>query len=115
MTASHILVVDDEPDIRSTVQEILQDEGYEVEVADSGEGARQARRNRRPDLILLDIWMEDIDGISLLREWSEGGGLPCPVIVMSGHGNVETAVEATRLGAHIPGEIAHYRGARPGE
>lgn len=100
MTASHILVVDDEPDIRSTVQEILQDEGYDVAVADSGESARQARRSRRPDLILLDIWMEDVDGISLLREWSEGGGLPCPVIVMSGHGTVETAVEATRLGAY---------------
>ena len=100
MTASHILVVDDEPDIRSTVQEILQDEGYEVAVAESGERAREARRQRRPDLILLDIWMEDIDGISLLREWSEGGGLPCPVIIMSGHGTVETAVEATRLGAY---------------
>ncbi len=100
MTASHILVVDDEPDIRSTVQEILQDEGYEVVVAESGERAREARRQRRPDLILLDIWMEDIDGISLLREWSEGGGLPCPVIIMSGHGTVETAVEATRLGAY---------------
>lgn len=100
MTASHILVVDDEPDIRSTVQEILREEGYEVDVADSGEAARQARRTRRPDLILLDIWMEDVDGISLLREWSSGGELPCPVIVMSGHGTVETAVEATRLGAY---------------
>ena len=100
MTAPHILVVDDEPDIRSLVQEILEDEGYEVSVAESGEAARKARRLRRPDLVLLDIWMDDIDGISLLREWSEAGALPCPVIIMSGHGTVETAVEATRLGAY---------------
>ncbi|MGA7802676.1 MAG: sigma-54 dependent transcriptional regulator [Gammaproteobacteria bacterium] len=100
MSAAHILVVDDEPDIRNLVREILEDEGYEVGVADSGEAARQARRARRPDLILLDIWMQDVDGITLLREWSESGGLPCPVIVMSGHGTVETAVEATRLGAY---------------
>ena len=65
-------------------------------MAESGEAARHARRQRRPDLILLDIWMDDVDGITLLREWSEGGGLPCPVIIMSGHGTVETAVEATR-------------------
>lgn len=100
MSAAHILVVDDEPDIRNLVREILEDEGYDVGVADSGEAARQARRVRRPDLILLDIWMQDVDGITLLREWSESGGLPCPVIVMSGHGTVETAVEATRLGAY---------------
>lgn len=100
MSAGHILVVDDEPDIRNLVKEILEDEGYEVSVADSGEAARRARRARRPDLILLDIWMDDVDGITLLREWSDGGTLPCPVIVMSGHGTVETAVEATRLGAY---------------
>ena len=100
MTARHILVVDDEPDIRELVSEILEDEGYTVSTAESGESARKARRARRPDLILLDIWMEDIDGISLLREWSEGGELPCPVVMMSGHGTVETAVEATRLGAY---------------
>lgn len=100
MTAGHILVVDDEPDIRNLVKEILEDEGYEVTVAENGQTARHARRLRRPDLILLDIWMDDIDGITLLREWSENGQLPCPVIVMSGHGNVETAVEATRLGAY---------------
>ena len=100
MTARHILVVDDEPDIRELVSEILEDEGYTVSTAESGEAARKARRARRPDLILLDIWMEDIDGISLLREWSEGGELPCPVVMMSGHGTVETAVEATRLGAY---------------
>ena len=100
MTARHILVVDDEPDIRELVREILEDEGYTVSTAESGEAARKARRARRPDLILLDIWMEDVDGISLLREWSEGADLPCPVIMMSGHGTVETAVEATRLGAY---------------
>jgi DNA-binding NtrC family response regulator len=100
MSSGHILVVDDEPDIRNLVKEILEDEGFEVSVAESGEAARHARRMRRPDLILLDIWMDDVDGITLLREWSESGSLPCPVIVMSGHGTVETAVEATRLGAY---------------
>ena len=100
MTSRHILVVDDEPDIRSLVQEILEDEGYTVTTADGGDTARKARRARRPDLILLDIWMEGTDGITLLREWSEKGGLPCPVVMMSGHGTVETAVEATRLGAY---------------
>lgn len=100
MPAAYILVVDDEPDIRTLVQEILEEEGYEVGVAENGEAARRARRDRRPDLIMLDIWMQDVDGITLLREWGEGGTLPCPVIVMSGHGTVETAVEATRLGAY---------------
>ncbi len=100
MSATHILVVDDEPDIRETVQDILEDEGYIVTNAENGAIARHALRERRPDLILLDIWMPDLDGISLLKEWADGDGLPCPVIMMSGHGNVETAVEATRLGAY---------------
>lgn len=101
MSAPHILVVDDEPDIRTLVQEILEDEGYEVSVAEDAESARQARRSRRPDLVLLDIWMPDTDGITVLKEWSQGaGGLDIPVIMMSGHGTVETAVEATRLGAY---------------
>ena len=100
MSAPYILVVDDEPDIRDLVKEILEDEGYVVAVADSAAAAREARRVQRPDLILLDIWMPDTDGISLLKEWSEGDHLPCPVIMMSGHGTVETAVEATRLGAY---------------
>jgi DNA-binding NtrC family response regulator len=100
MNAYHILVVDDEPDIRDLVKEILEDEGYEVTTAENGKTAQEARRARRPDLVLLDIWMPDIDGISLLKEWSEGDLLPCPVIIMSGHGTVETAVEATRLGAY---------------
>ena len=100
MSLPFILVVDDEPDIRDSVKDILEDEGYGVGLAENGEAARAALRERRPDLILLDIWMPDIDGISLLKEWSEGDGLPCPVIIMSGHGTVETAVEATRLGAY---------------
>jgi DNA-binding NtrC family response regulator len=100
MSAPHILVVDDEPDIRDLVKEILEDEGYEVTTAENASAAREARRARRPDLILLDIWMPDMDGISLLKEWSEGDQLPCPVLMMSGHGTVETAVEATRLGAY---------------
>jgi len=94
-----ILVVDDEPDIRHLVQEILQDEGYNVEVAENGETAREAYRQHQPHLILLDIWMPDVDGITLLKEWTENGNLKVPVIMMSGHGTVETAVEATRLGA----------------
>ncbi len=100
MSAPYILVVDDEPDIRNLVQEILEDEDYEVATAENGERARTALRSRRPDLILLDIWMPDLDGITLLKEWAEDDGLPCPVIMMSGHGTVETAVEATRLGAY---------------
>jgi len=100
MTQAHILVVDDEPDIRELVREILEDEGYEVAVAENGEAARTSFARHTPDLVLLDIWMPDVDGITLLREWSAGGGLECPVVVMSGHGSVETAIEATRLGAH---------------
>ena len=97
----YVLVVDDEPEIRSTVQEILEDEGFEVETAQDGASARTAHQNRRPDLILLDIWMPDIDGITLLKEWgSEENAEELPIIMMSGHGTVETAVEATRLGAY---------------
>ena len=100
MSTSHILVVDDEPDIRNLVREILEDEGFAVTTAENAEQARQCRRQRRPDLILLDVWMPDTDGITLLKEWSEAGGSDVPVIVISGHGTVETAVEATRLGAY---------------
>jgi len=101
MSGANILVVDDEPDIRNLVREILQDENYSVAVAEDGKKARESLRERRPDLILLDIWMPDVDGITLLKEWGEDEeGLPCPVIIMSGHGTVETAVEATRLGAY---------------
>ena len=97
---SQVLVVDDEADIRALIQEILSDEGYGVTVAANAEEARSARGDDRFDLILLDIWMPDTDGITLLREWSDSGDLSCPVVVMSGHGTVDTAVEATRLGAH---------------
>ena len=100
MANAHILVVDDEPDIRSLLQEILADEGYEVDVAENAAAARRERRVRRPDLVLLDIWMPDVDGITLLKEWNDEGPLTYPVIMMSGHGTVETAVEATRLGAY---------------
>ncbi len=100
MSAAHILVVDDETDIRELVKEILEDEQYIVSVAANGAEARQALIERRPDLILLDVWMPDIDGISLLKEWHESDEKAPPVVVMSGHGTVETAVEATRLGAY---------------
>jgi two-component system nitrogen regulation response regulator NtrX len=100
MSSAYILVVDDEPDIRGLVQEILQDEGYQVSIAENGAKARESMRQRRPDMVLLDIWMPDVDGISLLKEWGENAELPCPIIMMSGHGTVETAVEATRLGAY---------------
>lgn len=99
MTSPHILVVDDEKEIRNLVSEILEDEGYDVAVAEDGRAARQARHARKPDLILLDIWMPDVDGVTLLKEWTQEG-LDCPVVMMSGHGTVETAVEATRLGAY---------------
>ncbi len=99
MTSPSILVVDDEPDIRQLVQEILQDEGYQVVIAEDAAAAREVRKAGRLDLALLDIWMPGTDGITLLREWAEGG-LPFQVIMMSGHGSVETAVEATKLGAY---------------
>lgn len=100
MNKPHILVVDDEPDICTLIRDILEDEEYQVSTAENAEIARQMRRERRYDLILLDIWMPDTDGIALLKEWSNQSKLPCPVVMMSGHGNVETAVEATRLGAY---------------
>ena len=99
MSQAQILVVDDEPDIRQLVQEILEDEGYSVQVAKDGESARLVYAQQKPDLVLLDIWMPDIDGISLLKEWSAAGSLESQVVIMSGHGTLETAVEATRLGA----------------
>lgn len=99
MSTSHVLVVDDEGDIRTLIDEILSEEGYRVTVAADAAEARSARDHDKFDLVLLDIWMPDTDGISLLREWSEPGDLECPVVMMSGHGTVDTAVEATRLGA----------------
>ena len=100
MSGPYVLVVDDEPDIRMLLRDVLEDEGYEVALAGSVAEAKAARRARRPDLILLDVWMPDGDGISLLKEWNDEDGLPCPVVMISGHGNVETAVDATHLGAY---------------
>ncbi len=99
MSAQRILVVDDEADIRGLLKEILSEEGYEVDVAANAGQARASRARQSPDLVLLDIWMPDVDGITLLREWSASANDGCPVVMMSGHGTVETAVEATRLGA----------------
>jgi len=99
MSAPKILVVDDEADIRTLVQEILAEEGYAVETAGNAAAARTARAMQKPDLVLLDIWMPDADGITLLREWAAEDGGVGSVVMMSGHGTVETAMEATRLGA----------------
>ena len=99
MSANQILVVDDEIGIRELLSEILSEEGYAVRLAENASAARAARRDSRPDLVLLDIWMPDTDGITLLKEWSSAGLLTMPVIMMSGHGTIETAVEATRIGA----------------
>jgi two-component system, NtrC family, nitrogen regulation response regulator NtrX len=99
VTSPHILVVDDEADIRGLLKEILSEEGYEVDVAANAAQARASRARQVPDLVLLDIWMPDVDGITLLREWSAAASDGCPVVMMSGHSTVETAVEATRLGA----------------
>ena len=99
MTARQILVVDDEIGIRELLHDILQDEGYQVRLAENASQARDFRRQERPDLVLLDIWMPDCDGISLLKEWGNGGLLTMPVVMMSGHGTIDTAVEATRIGA----------------
>ena len=94
-----ILVVDDEVGIRELLSEILRDEGHDVQLAENAAAARAARNHARPDLVLLDIWMPDTDGITLLKEWSAGGQLNMPVVMMSGHGTIDTAVEATRIGA----------------
>jgi DNA-binding NtrC family response regulator len=94
-----ILVVDDELGIRALLSEILTDEGHTVELAENAAQARQVRESLRPDLVLLDIWMPDVDGVTLLKEWSSAGQLSMPVIMMSGHGTIDTAVEATKVGA----------------
>src|SRR5690625_4868523 len=99
MSSSRILVVDDEPDIRDLIGEILRDEGHETETAGNAAEARERVRNSAPDLVLLDIWMPDTDGISLLREWRYSDAVRCRVVVMSGVGAGEAAVEAPRLGA----------------
>ncbi len=96
---ARILVVDDEIGIRELLSEILYDEGHTIELAENAAQARAARLRARPDLVLLDIWMPDTDGVSLLKEWGSQGLLDMPVIMMSGHATVDTAVEATRIGA----------------
>ncbi|MDM9558835.1 MULTISPECIES: response regulator [Bordetella] len=96
---ARILVVDDEVGIRELLSEILYDEGHTVELAENAAQARAARLRTRPDLVLLDIWMPDTDGVSLLKEWGSQGLLDMPVIMMSGHATIDTAVEATRIGA----------------
>jgi DNA-binding NtrC family response regulator len=94
-----ILVVDDEMGIRELLNEILTDEGHSVISAQNADEARKARENLEPDLVLLDIWMPDVDGVTLLKEWSNNGQLTMPVVMMSGHATIDTAVEATRIGA----------------
>jgi len=96
---ARILVVDDEIGIRELLSEILYDEGHSVELAENTAQARAARLRKRPDLVLLDIWMPDGDGVGLLREWASQGLLDMPVVMMSGHATVDTAIEATRIGA----------------
>src|SRR5688500_12026509 len=96
---AQILVVDDEIGIRELLSEILADEGHQVMLAESAGEARRLRERSRPDLVLLDIWMPDTDGITLLKEWAASGQLTMPVVMMSGHATIETAVEATRIGA----------------
>lgn len=97
--SNQILVVDDEVGIRELLAEILFDEGYQVQLAENAEQARLFRHDHEPDLVLLDIWMPDTDGVTLLKEWVEQDLLTMPVVMMSGHGTIETAVEATRIGA----------------
>ena len=98
--SARILVVDDEPDIRFLLKDILEDEGYVVDIAEHARAANEIRRSVTPDLVLLDIWMPEVDGVTLLKEWKSSASDHCPVVMMSGHGTVETAVEATRLGAY---------------
>src|SRR5258705_7576571 len=97
--AKEILIVDDEVGIRELLSEILQDEGYRVSLAENATAARAYRAREQPALVLLDIWMPDTDGVTLLREWAASGQLTMPVVMMSGHGTIETAVEATKIGA----------------
>src|ERR1700751_2606913 len=94
-----ILVVDDEMGIRELLSEILSDEGHVVEAAENAQEARDFRLRQAPDLVLLDIWMPDTDGVTLLKEWAAQGQLTMPVIMMSGHATIDTAVEATKIGA----------------
>jgi len=101
MKPGKLLIVDDEKDIRSLMEEIFLEEGYQVETAANGVQAQQAWRSFLPDVLFLDVWMPDIDGISLLKQMQEEQILDnTKVIMMSGHGTIETAIEATKLGAY---------------
>ena len=94
-----ILVIDDEKDIRDSLKDILTDEGYKIFLAANASEAKEKKLSEKIDLILLDIWMPDIDGLSLLKEWAGNNEINCPVIMMSGHGTIDTAIEATKIGA----------------
>ena len=95
----HILIIDDELEIRTVIQEILLEEGYSTEIAESAIEAEAKIKKKVPDLVFLDIWMPDVDGISLLKKWSKENAINFPVIMISGHATIETAIEATKLGA----------------
>jgi len=94
-----LLIIDDEKDIRDSLKDILIDEGYEIHLASNAMEAKKIKLSQTFDLILLDIWMPDIDGLSLLKEWASNNEINCPVVMMSGHGTIDTAIEATKIGA----------------
>ena len=94
-----LLIIDDEKDIRDSLKDILDDEGYEIHQAANALEAKKVKLSQTFDLILLDIWMPDIDGLSLLKEWASNNEINCPVVMMSGHGTIDTAIEATKIGA----------------
>ena len=100
MAQINILVVDDEQDIRESLRDILEDEGHKIFLAENAMDARKIKDKEEVGLILLDIWMPDCDGITLLKEWAKTNKINCPVVMMSGHGTIDTAVEATRIGAY---------------
>ena len=100
MAKTNILIVDDEQDIRESLRDILEDEGHKIYLAENAEEARSIKDKEAIELILLDIWMPDCDGITLLKEWATNNKINCPVIMMSGHGTIDTAIEATKIGAY---------------
>tara|TARA_B110000037_G_scaffold201232_1_gene242410 strand:- start:1344 stop:2588 length:1245 start_codon:yes stop_codon:yes gene_type:complete len=100
MAETNILIVDDEQDIRESLRDILEDEGHKVYLAENAEAAKSIKEKENIKLILLDIWMPDCDGITLLKEWAATNKINCPVIMMSGHGTIDTAIEATKIGAY---------------
>ncbi len=100
MAKINILIVDDEQDIRESLKDILQDEGHNLFLAENAKEANLIRDKEDIGLILLDIWMPDCDGITLLKEWAKNNKINCPVLMMSGHGTIDTAIEATKIGAY---------------